>query len=470
MMVKERGWLALEFGRRLGARIGCRARALLRSPRGGVAMVFGLAVIPLFAMVGLAVDGGRAYMAKSRLQAAVDAASLAGGHGFSMAQAQASADARMYFDANYASDYLGGELEQFTVTPHEDTGEFEVRAQAEIPTTFMRVLGIDTVEVSASSVAASAHKGLELAMVLDTTGSMLWRDANNAVKITSLKTAATSLVDILFGDDETLDDLWISIVPFTTAVNVGSSRTNWLTGYSAANFAPDTWDGCVQARAAPYDQDDTPPADQPFRAYLWPSDEDDNDWPPVSNNRGPNLYCIQNQVVSLTNQRETLEDAIDDLVASGGTVPPVGLVWGWRAISPSWRSLWGGATPNNRPLDYDDEDSIKAVVFMTDGQADIEPNLYTAYGLLKDKQLGTKKESKAEEELNDRLATICTDMKEAGIEIYTIMFALDDEDIETLYRNCASSAAHFFNSPTGEQLQAAFRQIGGRLSALRLAR
>ena len=47
--------------------------------RGGVAMIFGLAIIPLFAAIGLAVDAGRGVMVRSKLSNAIDSAGLAGG-------------------------------------------------------------------------------------------------------------------------------------------------------------------------------------------------------------------------------------------------------------------------------------------------------------------------------------------------------------------------------------------------------
>ena len=61
-----------------------RARLLLLigDQRGGVMMIVGLAIIPLFAMIGLAIDGGRGYMLKSKLSYAIDAAGLAGGRAF----------------------------------------------------------------------------------------------------------------------------------------------------------------------------------------------------------------------------------------------------------------------------------------------------------------------------------------------------------------------------------------------------
>ena len=61
---------------------GCAGRGLVKDQRGAVMAIVGLAIIPLFAMIGLAVDTGRGYMLKSKLSYAIDAAGLAGGRAF----------------------------------------------------------------------------------------------------------------------------------------------------------------------------------------------------------------------------------------------------------------------------------------------------------------------------------------------------------------------------------------------------
>ncbi|MGI9508953.1 MAG: hypothetical protein ACR2QJ_06355, partial [Geminicoccaceae bacterium] len=113
-------------------------------------------------------------------------------------------------------------------------------------------------------------------------------------------------------------------------------------------------------------------------------------------------------------------------------------------------------------------DLVKAVVFMTDGIADIGWELM-AHGFLSDGNLGTTNESLAEAEVNTRLSTICEAMKGEGIKIFSVMFAVTDPTIETTYRNCASEPEDFFNSPTGDELNIAFRKIGRKLASLRLA-
>lgn len=434
-----------------------------RDQRGAVAALLGLLVVPLFIMLGLAIDGARAYLLKAKLQQAIDSAGLAGGQALGVGDPGEAI--QMYFDANYPSDFMSGQIDAFDVTIDEDAGTVTVVATATIPTAFMRVAGIPDVTVNARTVIQRANTGIELALVLDDTSSML-----DSGKIGALKDAAHELLQILYGNHDTLDNLWVAVVPYRGAVDVGSQHTDWLTGYDPAAFAPDSWAGCVEARAAPHDQDDVAPSSEPLVALLWPS-EPGNPWPPLSGSSGPNRGCPETEILPLTAERPTVDAQIDALNAAGGsgTQTLVGLVWGWRVVSPEWRGLWGGDTPGSLPLGYGEPRMRKAVVFLTDGLTNFSPSGYTAYGFLDEGRLGTTNKADADDILNVRLAAICGAMKAAGIELYTIMFQLNDPDLENLYRTCATSPSHFFNSPTNDALASAFRTIGTRLSQLRIA-
>jgi hypothetical protein len=171
----------------------------------------------------------------------------------------------------------------------------------------------------------------------------------------------------------------------------------------------------------------------------------------------------------------------------GGTMANLGLAWGWRVISPRWRGLWDNADPTTLPLDYDEELMDKAVVLLTDGVnqwydwPDGLPGSpmngtypgadYTSYGRINEERLGpginTNSEAKAE--VNARMARLCTAMKAEDIIIYTITFQENDAATQNLFRNCATSPEHYYNSPTNEDLAVAFNAIGTELSNLRLS-
>ena len=86
----------------------------------------------------------------------------------------------------------------------------------------MRVFGHKEMTVAARTVIERETTGMELALVLDNTGSM-W-----GANYTAMYNAAVDLVDIIYGDESEIDNLWVSVVPYTATVNVGTGHGDWL--------------------------------------------------------------------------------------------------------------------------------------------------------------------------------------------------------------------------------------------------
>ena len=557
----------------------------LRKNRGSIVAWGALAMIPLMGFTGLSVDGARAYLIKSRLAQAVDAAALAGGK--TINTANYTADINKYFHANYPDNYLGSTVLGPTITIGANNETVTVSARATIPMTFSKLIGEDIMTVNASATVHRSIRGMELALVMDNTGSMRSND-----KIVAMKSAAAAMINTLYANNETVPNFWVSLVPYVAAVNIGSGRTSWLQNYFPNNFAPAVWKGCVEARQSPDDMTDASPFARPFTPYLWqstfttpagctrattpPASCDfttggaacdtgnatncDNDWPrqalslsitrnsgtaratstaahglstgmiveitgatqnqyngwktvtvisptrftfgvsgnPASpatgtiranilpiddrnasqnNGYGPNLGCAT-PITPLVASKATVLAAINamDPWHRGGTFSNEGLTWGWRTLSPTWQGLWGGATPNNLPMAYRSPNMDKVIVLLTDGVNEMYDNPpagpqnsdYTSYGRLGEGRIGTTNKSQATTQINARMTTMCNSIKAQGIIIYTILVQENDSSTQTLFRNCATSPAHFFNTPDNASLSAAFSAIGQQLSNLRL--
>lgn len=439
-------------------------RSFQRHDLGGVASIFGLSIIPIALVLGLAVDTGIGYNARSTLQGAVDAAALAGAQSESASGRDRKRDARMFFRANYPSDYLGGELKELRVRYNERRGRMTVEATVEVPTAFMRIAGKDTMLVTAEAEATQLLSGVELAMVLDITDSMNFTDPSGGTKLEALKNSASILLDGIYGDEEKVNNVSISVVTYNSVVNVGKKRTKWLKNFDQDDFDPHEWKGCVVARDGTMDRDDTPLSSEKVTAMLWP---------PVGSYfnaaNDPNAFCPDSEILPLTEKKSVIKEHIDDLTADGATLSLPGFVWGWRTLSPHWRSSWD---LDDRPVDYGDEAIKKVIVFMTDGITIIHPDdrWFNAYGFTQDGRLGTVDYHQASQEADDRLRESCTLAKEEGIQIFTVMYALNSAYVEDLFRDCASSPAHFFDAPDGDQLDAAFKNIAGKLVNLRISR
>src|SRR4026209_2099431 len=80
-----------------------RLSGFARDPRGNVALLFGLAAIPLLICIGAAIDYGRALIVQERMASAADAAGLAIGSWTGLTEAEQKAKAQLFFNANYKS-------------------------------------------------------------------------------------------------------------------------------------------------------------------------------------------------------------------------------------------------------------------------------------------------------------------------------------------------------------------------------
>jgi len=455
--------------------------------RGVTAVMLAILLIPLIGFVGIAIDTARAHMLQARMAQALDAAGLAGGRVYF--DPRRDGDIQGFFRANLPPGFLGANIPAVTIVENVAAGTLTLSVTASLPSTFMGVLGIRQVSVAARSVVRRADRGMEVALIMDNTGSM-YQGGSSTSRLNRMIAAAHELVNILYGDRETLDDLYVALVPYTAAVNVGSHRTGWLApgSLAALDYQGLTgWKGCVEERGNGEDITDTPPAAAPFQPYFWaPNPDNSNPWPPLNesvttnttsnNGRGPNLGCGP-AITPLLKSATAVRAAINGMAAwhRGGTASNVGLVWGWRVLSPRWRGLWGGATPAELPLDYDHPLMDKVAIILTDGQNQIyrhgsSPEAdYTAYGLLDERRLGTDTINGALTALNSRMAQVCTAMKAQGIILYTIVYEVTSTTTQDLFRNCASGPSYYFNSPQGSDLSAVFRTIGNQLANLRLA-
>ncbi len=245
-------WLPRRGGLgRAAARLHAR---FWRDRRGGVAIFAAAAIIPLLGALGLATDVSRAYLVKSRLQDAVDAAALAGGK--VITSSTRDADIQAYFTANFPVGFMqavdantGAAAPALVISDnHTQTAAattVTVSASARIPTTFMRILGFADVTVSATATATRAMAGLDVVLAMDVSGSM----GQPMSKMDAAKAAADSLVDYLFDGAATSPTtvvngttyylLNVGLVPWNHQVNVTRNGVSFssVTTQTVSSFA-----------------------------------------------------------------------------------------------------------------------------------------------------------------------------------------------------------------------------------------
>ncbi len=261
-------------------------RHFMRAREGSVMLIFALSSIAVVGAVGVAVDTGRSQMVQAKLQNAVDAAGLAAGA--TVSTTDLTAVATKYVNLNFSQGNMGATLGAVTATLSEDKKIVTVAASATMPTSMMKIFGRSTLTLDASTEVTRATTGMEVSLVLDITGSM-WTNNNHLKQ----RAAATAFLDALYGNNDTVPNLWVSVVPYVTSVNIGSQSkaTQWLTNYDLTKYpagypnASAKWKGCVEERLPPYDtNDDVPvagntPANLATRwnMFFWPSTGPAND-------------------------------------------------------------------------------------------------------------------------------------------------------------------------------------------------
>jgi Flp pilus assembly protein TadG len=199
--------------------------------RGNIAIIFGLAIVPVMGAIGAAVDYSVANASRSAMQAALDNTALALSKQMPLSQNALDTTGWQYFTGNLGSSPIVLSSSNLVINS-ATTGKLVL----DISGTYtmglggvLKLVGLNTTfPVAAHSEVQWGNSRLRVALVLDNTGSM-----SQSGKIGALKTATTNLINQLQGVVQTNGDVYISITPFVNTVNVGSSNYNatWIDWY-----------------------------------------------------------------------------------------------------------------------------------------------------------------------------------------------------------------------------------------------
>jgi len=489
--------------------------------RGAVAIFLAAGIIVLVGAVGLGVDTIRGYLVQSRLSAALDAAGLAGGR--VMFSPTRDADIQMFFNANFPPGYMGATVTGPTITTDPSNSVLTLTASADVGTSFMRVLGFDTMTVASTSQITRQTNILEVVLAIDMSGSMNSAVSGGGSRIAAARTAAKSLTNILYGAVTTPGSLQIGLVPWNGKVNVTNNGvafnagatpppvavtpfTNPLTGavqtqvYFANNSpvpllsAPPTdWRGCVFQRYT-NDGDNANDADlsigsvsiggkdwpawQPVKTYQdglsVSTTPQSANGEPISGSTRCDLQVSSNEctpcstqgITDMTTDQTVIDAAIDQLTgipSDAYTNAVGGLTWAWQVLMPT-PPFTNGFTvlpPNTTRK--------RAIILLTDGeQTGRSGDGYkTAFGDGTNAQGNGTNDFK----LNHRLKLLSTTIKAEGVLIYTVQFANTSGPLAALLKSVSTGPnAPFYNTAQSQQaLDDVFRGIANDLAELRVS-
>ncbi len=432
-------------------------RAFFADTDGNVAMIFAFLLVPIVALGGAGIDLARYEAVRVELQDGLDRGVLAAA---SLTQTrEAKAVLQDYLkNLDYADDV---DLE-FTRTSGLNQRIVKASASYQINTAFIKLVGVDKLTVNATSTAQEAKQNIEMSLMLDMSGSM---NDNNRIK--NLKAAAETFIDQML-TKETKDYTTISIVPYAGHVNVGAAVFDKLGG---SRFHSNSSCFELGETNAAYGADPMTfkGAAQVPQFTQWNSDKNKQKvmrpwWCPMESTA----------ITYLSNDAEALKTTIRGLEMHDGTGTQNAMQWGYTLLNPAGKNVINAAIAAgkmdskfaNRPAAFNDADTMKVIVLMTDGAIteQFRPKDYNRDpNLAPDNKIVSYPDANA-----TRLANVCTKAKSKGITIFTIGFEVSKSTSATKQMtDCASSAAHYYPT-SGAGITDAFKSISISIKKLRL--
>ena len=184
----------------------------------------------------------------------------------------------------------------------------------------------------------------------------------------------------------------------------------------------------------------------------------------------PYNRCPSATLLPLSSNKTTLKSLISGLNVTGSTAGQVGMAWGWYTVSPNFNGLWPGSPAGA----YSPEDTLKAVIIMTDGEFNtpystgvIARNAGSGSGGPYDKI----NQNATNGNPFDQGAALCDAMKAQGVIVYTVGFQIAaGGNAAELLANCATSGEHAYLPSSGSDLSQAFAAIGRDITRLRISK
>jgi hypothetical protein len=423
--------------------VGCKLKQIRRKKTrswagfrdnidGNFGTVFAIMLMPLLIGVGMAVDISRQTQAMTKLQDALDTAAIYSANLVYDSHEELEEKAEAVFEANLED--INFELSDFTVAVQQD-GSFMLDAEGSLDTMFMQIGGYPNMDVAAASGAiAKSDTGIEIAIAFDTTASMgfgnSWQNATQTLEnvLTKIENYAGQ------------EGFYVSLVPFSDRVQIGTDKADWLVG----GVAPANWNGCVEPREEnengfQWSSDADTPSDEPFTASI----------PGVTGGlagvfgNGPS--CPSVALTGPTSDVASIVAAANSMTTGGTGRFDDAIAWTWRLLSEDWAGLWG-------PADYPavSGEHRKIAIFVTDGRTEAY-----SHELSQERDWGWNQGSEVGFE---HMVHVCDEMKNDDIEIYAFRVS-GNHHSESYMQSCATDADHYMVIRNNADLELAFLDV-----------
>jgi len=448
---------------RLGDTLMGRLRGVMRDEGGAAAVFFALALLLLTPLTLGLVDVYMSTTQRGQLQDALDTATLYAAR----STATTTQEIDTIGDAALRANLVLHQGQTIVASNFVLDG-VKVISSAEITPPGISPQIWNQANLKASSEVIRNSNNVEVALVLDTTGSMA-----SGTKMADLKAAAKELVNVVVQDVQTPYYSKVGIVPYATAVNVGSYATQ-VRGSVSSGTSTTPGKTTFQFTNA-----DSPSATKKFLITTCVTERTGADaytdtsplTSPLGRHYGPTSTCGPVEITPMSTNKTTLRSQIDGLTAAGSTGGHIGVAWGWYMVSPNFAAIWPSGS---KPAAYGTVDLLKVVVLMTDGEYN---SSYYNGVISKDSTSGS---GGADVHINknasnghsfDQAQALCAAMKNKGVIVYTVGFqVVNDQRARDLVNGCATDAKRVYMANSGADLKNAFKAIGQEINSLRLSK
>ncbi|WP_166416138.1 TadE/TadG family type IV pilus assembly protein [Cochlodiniinecator piscidefendens] len=465
----------------------------------GSIIIFSLYMFILMVMIGgIAVDVMRFESRRAQLQNTLDRAILAAADLDQTLDPESVVED--YFDKAGLSDYLTN------VTVDQGLAHRTVSATSSTPvnTMFMGLLGVDELTAPAQGTAEERKANVEISMVLDISGSM---GRNNKIQL--LRDSASEFVESVIGtNNEGLTS--VSLIPYTAQVNAGSALFNQIVDPNAYRVPNHSYSHCIEFETADFNQtgldfssarrgnNRTAPVSGASTQYFTYEQGQHFEWSSSSSRPIRNPGCPDEsyeEIVTFSEDISDLQDTIGQYRARANTAIHIGMKWGTILLDPTTNGVIRQMVAanqvddafENRPAAWNDTETLKVVVLMTDGEnvstyrirnsyynstsEYAHWNQYSLWNYLY-RYVSSYNRSRYYElrytssQADSMLSNICDAAKDNNITVFTIGFEVGNHGANVM-RNCASSPSHFFRVE-GLEIGEAFNSIARQINQLRL--
>lgn len=362
------------------------ALARFRRDETGTLTVFSIYIAVLILMLGgIAVDVMRSEQVRTAVQNVEDTAVLAATNLNQTLSAESVV--QDYFDKAGMGQYL----QSVQVTSSQNYKQVQAVATTSVPTLFMKLLGINSLNTVNNSTAVESIGNVEVALALDNSGSMNQQASAGTTtqcttttkkgvkyqscytvpvyttKIAALQTAASEFVDTMFSQVEP-GALTMSIFPYDSHVDIGPDLLQYLNVSNEQTKAK-----CVDFLTGDFATTAISPTAQLQRtAYA----NLENSTTSITNSNVECNSASYRDSIVFSNDATALKTTINNMQAGGYTSIDSGVKWAAASLDPAWQPvvndmIAAGKLPSSytgRPAAYNDRTHMKVLIVMSDGE------------------------------------------------------------------------------------------------------